>query len=112
MNIDLEISNLVKAARVKQAKEGLKKSVEKWNSFHWGGAGSGTDLFSGWLKVMYGEAGAEVDIRDRVAVIFSSHVKTNELWYQGVENAPHFHFIPPIECLAMDVEKELGSSNR
>ena len=37
MNIDLEISNLVKAARVKQAKEGLKKSVEKWNSFHWGG---------------------------------------------------------------------------
>ncbi|HIJ31183.1 MAG TPA: hypothetical protein HPP89_06790, partial [Gammaproteobacteria bacterium] len=56
----MEISNLVKAARVKQAKEGLKKSVEKWNSFHWGGAGSGTDLFSGWLKVMYGEAGAEV----------------------------------------------------
>ena len=47
MNIDLEISNLVKAARVKQAKEGLKRVSRNGTHFTGGGLGRGRIYFQG-----------------------------------------------------------------
>jgi hypothetical protein len=66
------------------------------------------ELLSSWLKVLYDEKSSTADLRKRVDKILERQIKANEPYYSGTEDGPHFNFVPPVECLVMDFDKELG----
>lgn len=60
------------------------------------------ELLQQWLEVLEVEG---VDVKQRVDEISMRHAKANVRSFED-ESAPHFHFMPAIECLLQDLDGE------
>jgi len=64
-------------------------------------------LLNQWLDMLYGEGTAKsLDVEGRCRQRQQTHIRMNAPFYQE-ENAPHFHFRNPFDCVLEKVSEEL-----
>ncbi|ATX81704.1 hypothetical protein Ga0123462_0835 [Mariprofundus ferrinatatus] len=66
------------------------------------------ELLNQWLDILYGEGTADkLDIEGRCSQIGQRHARVNIPYYTE-ENAPHFYFRNPFDCILEQLSAELS----
>lgn len=70
-------------------------------------------LLSTWVAILYGkEESFSVDLDQRLLAISERQAAANRPYYEGNQNAAHFHFMSPVDALIVELSEELPSYDR